>query len=98
MHTQAVLVAYMLPIFQRAMGVSGALSGARFGVWVSETPLPRAHTLLVQKQSPKGVLGTGRLLQYQYLHQYVVYSWVPGYGIRRCMSHTPLGQFSPQLG
>eukprot|EP00904_Undaria_pinnatifida_P008584 jgi/Undpi1/4856/HiC_scaffold_19.g08209.m1 len=32
---QAVLVTYMLPVFQRAMGVSGALSGARFGLWVA---------------------------------------------------------------
>ncbi|CAN0271402.1 unnamed protein product, partial [Hapterophycus canaliculatus] len=32
---QALLVAYMLPVFQRATGRSGALSGAFFGLWVS---------------------------------------------------------------
>ncbi|CAN0129630.1 unnamed protein product [Ectocarpus fasciculatus] len=31
---QALLVAYMLPIFQRATGRSGTLSGALFGLWV----------------------------------------------------------------
>ncbi|CAM9342978.1 unnamed protein product [Ectocarpus sp. 6 AP-2014] len=32
---QALLVAYMLPIFQRATGRSGTLSGALFGLWVA---------------------------------------------------------------
>ncbi|CAM9379934.1 unnamed protein product [Scytosiphon promiscuus] len=32
---QALLVAYMLPVFQRGTGRSGALSGAIFGLWVS---------------------------------------------------------------
>ncbi len=31
---QALLVAYMLPLFQRATGRSGALGGAVFGIWV----------------------------------------------------------------
>eukprot|EP00903_Cladosiphon_okamuranus_P018663 g17177.t1 len=32
---QALLVAYMLPVFQRATGRSGVLSGALFGLWVA---------------------------------------------------------------
>ncbi|CAN0514462.1 unnamed protein product [Ectocarpus sp. 8 AP-2014] len=31
---QALLVAYMLPVFQQATGRSGTLSGALFGLWV----------------------------------------------------------------
>lgn len=35
---QALLVAYMLPVFQRATGRSGALGGALFGLWVRHRP------------------------------------------------------------